>query len=294
MNLGVQLYPLLKELAADFDGTLARVASIGIRRVEIPSFILGGRPWSDVRQTLDRHHLRCPSVHFAMTELLQDLESRIAGAHAVGADFIVCAAPWIRDLSRVTIDDQHNPFALFIAAIAALDLDDWRWNADHLNRIGAHTKSAGLQLAYHSHNFEFRSFGDVVAYDELLRLTNPDLVKFELDCGWVAVAGRDPVRYLTSHPNRFPLLHARDYLPGFTPTTTLTLTSAHVLGPATPAIIDQGIVNYPAVIAAARRAGTVECFVEREPFVSGMTVIEALERDYRALSQIIDAAAADA
>jgi hypothetical protein len=184
MNVGLQLYPLLKELAADFDGTLSRVAAIGIRRVEIPSFVLGGRSWKEVRQ---------------------------------------------------------------------------------------------------------KQFGGLIAYDELLRLTDAELVKLELDCGWVSVAGQDPVSYLASYPGRFALLHARDYMPGFTPTTELTLVPASPSSPA-PAIVGEGIVNYPAVISAARRAGTVECFIEREPPITGTSISESLGRDYKRLCRIVEAA----
>ena len=284
----MQLYPLLKELAVDFDATLARVAGIGIRRVEVPSFVLSGRTWTAVRQALDKQGLVCPSVHFGMTELLKDPEMSIAAAQAVGARFVVCAAPWIRDVSRVRMSDLTNPLARFLAVIAALDLDDWRWNAGELNRIGEAVKSAGFQLAYHSHNFDFKRFGDVVAYDELLRLTDADLVKLELDCGWVAVAGLDPVRYVREHPDRFALLHARDYEPGFTPTTELTVRMIQLPEPARPAIIGHGIVDYPALIAAARRAGTLECFIEREPFAE-MPILDAIEQDYRSLSGLVQA-----
>ena len=286
MNLGLQLYPLLKELALDFDGTLAAVARLGVRRVEVPSFVLSGRTWTEVRQALDTHGLVCPSVHFGMTELLSGAESSVAAARTVGASFVVCAAPWIRDPSRVAATDPSNPFAFFLAAIAALDLDDWRWNAEQLNRIGAAIQSAGLQLAYHSHNFDFQRFGDTVAYDELLQLTDADLVKLELDCGWTAVAGLDPVRYLNEHPDRFRLLHARDYLPGFSPTTEMTMAMLQSSQGPAPAILGEGVVDYRAIVAAARRAGTEECFIEREPFVSGAPILDALAQDYRNLSRL--------
>jgi len=42
---------------------------------------------------------------------------------------------------------------------------------------------AELQLAYHNHNFEWRIYENLVAYDEFLRLTDPGLVKLELECG---------------------------------------------------------------------------------------------------------------
>ena len=282
-DIGLQLYSVSEELAKDFDRTLARLAAIGFQKAEVAGFIAGGRSAVEIKTAVDRHNLVCPSVHFAMPELLQDIDGKISFAHDLGASSIVCAAPWIRDTSRLHIDPDGGIFAAFFAAIAALDLDDWRWNAEHLNRIGTRLREEGLELAYHGHNFEFRNFDGVIAYDELLRLTDPDIVKLELDCGWVCVAGRDPVYYLTNHGDRCTMLHARDFEPGFTPTTEMAMTSPELLGPATPAVVGTGIVDYPAVLAAARRTGTRHCFVERDPFWKGLPILEALERDFRSL-----------
>lgn len=173
-------------------------------------------------------------------------------------------------------------FAPFFAAIAALRPDDWRWNADHLNRIGTRLQTAGIQLACHGHNFEFRDFGGIVAYDELLRLTDPALVKLEIDCGWLCIAGRNPADYLTKYPDRCRLLHLRDFAPGFTPTTEMRMTTPELPGPATPAVPGQGIIDYPAVLAAAAKAGVEHYFIERDPFWKGLPILEALRRDFSA------------
>lgn len=280
---GLQMYSISEELGRDFEGSLDRAIAIGFRRLEAAGFAMGGRTPAEVRAAFDARGITCPSVHFAMGEYLQDLDSKIVAAHQLGAKYLVCAAPWIRDMSKMQWDPADGMFAMFFAAIAALDLDDWRWNADHLNRIGARAKQEGLTLAYHGHNFEFREFDGVVAYDELLRLTDPDLVKLELDCGWTCVAGKDPVWYLTNHPKRCELLHLRDFAPGFTPTTEMRMTSAELMGPATPAVVGEGVVDYPAVLAAAKKAGTREYFIERDPFWKGLPIFESLQRDYNAL-----------
>ena len=59
------------------------------------------------------------------------------------------------------------------------------------------------------------------ATDEFLRLTDGDLVKLELDCGWATVAGHNPVHYLEKYPERYVMLHMKDFKKGFSPTTTL-------------------------------------------------------------------------
>src|SRR5215475_3559355 len=138
---------------------------------------------------------------------------------------MVVTIPWVADPSRFKADPQGGEFALFLAVIRGLTLDDWKWNAEQFNRVGEQIKKAGLQLGYHNHNFEWRTFtgpnGTVTGYDEFLRLTDAQLVKLELDCGWATVAGQDPVSYLNKFPGRYVLLHVKDFHKGFTPRTTL-------------------------------------------------------------------------
>jgi sugar phosphate isomerase/epimerase len=127
-------------------------------------------------------------------------------------------------------------------------------------------------LAYHNHNFEFKSYDGVIGYDEMLRLTNPDLVKLELDAGWVKVAGYDPLDYLTKHGDRVRLLHVRDFKRGFRNSTTLNLVS----GPE-PAVAGKGEVGYDAILSAAQTAEVEGYYLEREPVAGNL---EAIGLDY--------------
>ena len=88
--------------------------------------------------------------------------------------------------------------------------DDWKFNADFLNSKGSMLKQAGLQLAYHNHNMEFTPLAGSSGYEILLRRTDPELVEFELDVGWVTAAGHDPLALLRDYPGRYRLMHVRD------------------------------------------------------------------------------------
>src|SRR5688572_1318616 len=54
-TIGIQLYSVRRELARDFEGTLARVASIGYREVEFAGYF-DRRP-KQVKAILDRYRL---------------------------------------------------------------------------------------------------------------------------------------------------------------------------------------------------------------------------------------------
>jgi sugar phosphate isomerase/epimerase len=77
-----------------------------------------------------------------------------------------------------------------------------------LEGAGKACKSAGIQFAYHNHDFE--KTVDFIPYDFILQNTSADLVKMESDLYWFAKAGQDPVEYFNKYPGRFPLCHVKD------------------------------------------------------------------------------------
>jgi sugar phosphate isomerase/epimerase len=119
-----------------------------------------------------------------------------------------------------------------------------------------------MRFGYHNHTPEFGSEGGVVFYDELLRLTDPKLVFFEMDCGWVAAAGRNPVDYLSKTPGRFPLLHVKDMVKGDN-------------GKMHSTVMGRGVVDYKPILRAA--TGLKHYFIEQEEF--DMDTMEALRLD---------------
>lgn len=96
---------------------------------------------------------------------------------------------------------------------------------------------------------------ETTGFDLLLNLTDPALVTFEMDTGWVAAAGRDPVRYLEDPPGRFRLMHAKDLKPS-PPSTNLEMV---------PADLGQGRLDWKAIFAAAKASGLHRYYVEQEP-----------------------------
>jgi sugar phosphate isomerase/epimerase len=242
--IGLQLYSVRELLPKDFDGTLHQVAAAGYVEVEAAGYY--GHTAAQFRHAMDQAGLRCISTHHAMADLKPRLDEFIEFAHSVGMDYIVCPSPMRKDP----------------AAHGTLNLEDWRWVAGELNKIGEKVKAAGMTFGYHNHGPEFGSEGGVVFYDELLRLTDPKLVIFEMDCGWVFAAGRNPVDYLSKTPERFPLLHVKDMAKGAT-------------GQYHSVVLGQGAEDYKPVLRAA--TGLKHYFVEQEEF--SMPIMEALKLD---------------
>jgi sugar phosphate isomerase/epimerase len=189
-SLGVQLYTVRDSMKTDFSGTIARVASIGYKEVEFAGYF--DHSPADVRAIVDKNHLTAPSCHIPYDVVEKKLPETIDAAHTIGHTYIVC--PWIDEKLRKAAGG-------------------WRQVADFFNQVGATTKKAGIQFAYHNHTFEFVPDPNIdgkLPYDYLLDSTDPDLVKMEMDLCWISVTGKDPVSYFTSYPGRFPLVHIKD------------------------------------------------------------------------------------
>jgi sugar phosphate isomerase/epimerase len=283
MNLpiGLQLYTVGKEMDADPFGTLKRVAAVGYQTVELSP--IGKVPLPDLKKALDDAGLKNPAGHYMLPDLMTKLEQNIDAAKQLGQEYMIVTVPWVADPSRFKTDPAGDQMAFVLAVLQSLTLDDWKWNAEQFNKVGEQVKKAGLQFGYHNHNFDFKPYGSTTGYDEIIRLTDPDLVKLELDCGWMTVAGHDPVAYLTKYPQRYRLLHIKDFRKGFTPTTQLGDRGS---GAPVPTELGRGTIDYRKILDTASKGQIRELFVEQEPPFTEMPALEAIKVDYEYLKKL--------
>jgi sugar phosphate isomerase/epimerase len=247
---GIQLYTVRDAMAADAAGTLKQLAAIGYRTVE--TFDLGRYSPQDFRRLLAANGMTCASCHLAFKN--GDNDALFDIAHGLGARYVVSA----------------GLFGAVGANPASANENAFHAMASLANRIGAAAKKAGLSFALHNHNMEFRTVGRGPGFDLLLAETDPALVGFEMDCGWVAVAGRDPAAYLRDHPGCFALLHIKDFQRPPGPRTA----------PGGPpgAILGKGFIDYRPIFAAAK--GVKHYFVEQEPPYKAFTALAAARQDF--------------
>jgi len=231
-RIGIQLYTVRGLMQKDFDATLAHVAEIGYREVEFAGYY--GRTPAQVRDILKQLGLTAPATHIPLESLSKEPDATLDMARQVGHEYVVC--PWIPEEQRHT-------------------LDDWRRIADQLNAAGAAAQKAGLQLAYHNHNFEFAPVDGQTPYDLLLKATDPTLVKLELDLFWITFAGADPLAYFAQYPGRFPLVHVKDMRTKPTPDATAEQVMADV---------GKGSIDWKGIFGHEAQAGIQHFFVEHD------------------------------
>lgn len=241
-RVGVQLYSVRDLVKQDFEGTLSRVGAIGYKEVEFAGYF--NHTPEQVRAALDHAGLTAPSSHVGFEALESGWEAIVQTARQVGHQYLVCA--WIPEERRRT-------------------LDDWKHASEVLNHAGSVCKDAGIQFAYHNHNFEFVPVEGKVPYDVMLESTDPALVKLEVDLFWITFAGADPLAYFGRYPGRFPLVHVKDMRPKPTPDASAEAVMTEV---------GKGSIDWKKIFRASQ-AGIQHYFVEHDQPADPLASIKA-------------------
>ena len=281
LPVGLQLYTLGEAPYRDLDGTLQTVARIGYRAVEPVGLMK--RTAAQLRAALDRAGLSCPSTHVPLQAdgsggptLAGDIGRLAADMHRLGAEYV--AVPIFPVPARIGGPRQgEDGLRYLIRAGREMTADDWRRTAAQLNEKGAALKREGLGLAYHNHNVEFTRHGRGTAYDLLLANTDPETVRFEMDVGWVAAAGVDPIPLLRAHSRRFRLMHVKDIKASTVPNNAFRMD---------PADVGSGTLDWKAILQAGYEAGVRHYYVEQEPPFAGPRM-DAARADYEYLARLV-------
>ena len=234
MPIGLQLYSVRNLLPKDFEGTLHQLGAAGYKEVEAAGYF--DKTAADFGNALNKAGLKCVSTHHQLTQLKTQFDQLIEYGQALGLEYIICSWAGVhRDPTRK----------------GDLNLDDWRYVADQFNAIGEKVKGAGMTFGYHNHVVEFGTENGTVFFDELLKRTDPKLVVFEMDCGWVVGGGHNPVEYLSKYPERFPLLHVKDMV-------------KEPDGKLRNVVMGKGFIDYKPIVRAA--TGLKHYVIEQEEF----------------------------
>lgn len=278
--IGLQVYTLGPDAGRDIDATFAQIAAIGYREVELPG-LLGKTP-AELAAAAARAGVRIVSLHvpllavggpMAMT-LNSDPAQLAETISALGARWAVAPIALIPTNFRPAAGESMG--AAIARTVAAAGADIWKQTADQLNRAAAALAAHDIKVGYHNHNIEFRPIEQTTGWEILLAECDPRLVSFELDLGWVATAGLDPVQVLSRLHGRVRLLHVKDVAAGNPQSYEIAM---H------PAEVGAGTLDWARILPAARRAGVEHYLVEQEPPFT-IPRIEAAQRSYQFLSQL--------
>lgn len=227
-RIGLELYSVRREMARDFDRTLAAVRAIGYTDVELLwSFGNFGRSPEHVRAALQREGLRAPSAHLSPAAVLVGWERSLETAKLLGHEYLI--------VPSLTVDTSRS-------------LDDWREWADRFNEAGAVARRAGIWLAFHNEPDHMRPIDGQVPYDVFVERTDQSVVRHQLDVGNMALGGGDPMRYLERYRDRYWSFHLKDVVADRSHDTEL----------------GSGVLDLQRLVAAIPAIDQKPCYVEQE------------------------------
>ncbi|MEU3186651.1 sugar phosphate isomerase/epimerase [Streptomyces sp. NPDC006923] len=238
----MHLYTMRTPLAADFKGTLERLAEIGYATVGVSG--RHGQSAAGIRRMLDETRLKAVLEHVAYTTVAgSGLPQAIEDVRTLGGKWVV-----VPSLPA----EMHSPAG-------------YREAARQFNKAGRLARKSGLKVLFHNHDGDHDVVGGESLYGILLKETDPELVGFELDVYWAAKGGDDPRRLFVEHRRRFPVLHVKDMAPdgGFED-------------------VGSGVLDFPAMFDTARAGGVRQWLVEHDtpadPFATALNSYRYLSR----------------
>ncbi len=245
-RVGIQLYTLRDDARRDLERTLANIAEVGYKDVELLSSMNNfDMPPATLRKVLDRNGLRAPSTHIGV-EALDNLPRQLDDAETLGHQYIILASlP-----GKSTLDDYL------------------RW-ADRLNEAGRITRERNIWIGFHDEANDFAAQNGKVPYDALVERTDPSVVRLQLDTGNLAIGGRDPMEYMKRYGERYWLFHIKD---------------APQIGAKTDTELGKGVIDFRRLLASIDRIDEKFLYVEQETYPGAP--LDSARRDFAYLSHL--------
>jgi sugar phosphate isomerase/epimerase len=233
LPLGCQTWPVRETIGKDFAGTLAKLAAMGYRNIEMcspPDYKdLGFGPLAamspqEMRSKIQAAGLTCESCHFPFSGLKAHPDERIAWAKEMGLKQMIISTFWLPKDAKIS---------------------DYLHSADEANQLGERVHAAGMRLGFHNHDFEFHKIDGELIYDKLMGEFDPKWIKMQFQVDVISL-GYQAADYFDKYPGRFLSMHLQDWSPTEKKDVTL----------------GQGVVDWNRLFQAAKKTGVSNYFVE--------------------------------
>jgi sugar phosphate isomerase/epimerase len=231
MTYGVQMFMLREQAKTDLPGVFKAIHDAGFGQVETYP-IAYREPATKLRGIITDAGLGAVSGHFDY----EGLEGKLDYAKALGLKYMICP---------MLPKNQWTSLAGFRKA------------AELFNRVGKGAKDRGMTFAFHNHCYEFKPMEGSTGFAELIKASDPSLVKLEADCYWLTQGGQDPVNFIKQHSDRVVLIHMKDRLPK-APVSYDMDAAQHFTE------LGGGTVNWPGILNEARSLGVNYAFLDQD------------------------------
>ncbi|MBS1800038.1 MAG: TIM barrel protein [Acidobacteria bacterium] len=241
LPIGCQTYPVRKQIATDFPGTMKSLSAAGFTNIELCS-PYGYKDFNglqqykpqELRNMLHDWGITCISAHWAPKELFEKADESIAYAHDFGMTQMAVAA--------------LGPFNYKGTETA----DDVKRYVEPFNVFAEKAHAAGITALLHNEGFVSARIDGKPVYDMMIAELNPATTKLQFQVSSLQV-GYDPVAYFHKYAGRFLSMHCQDWVK-----------DASTKSGFRQVPLGKGVVDWKAVFAAAKVGGIQNYFVELE------------------------------
>lgn len=237
---GLQLYTVRNDVAKNLSGTLDYVAKAGYSQIELYGFdgnTFFGKSPKEFKTMFDGLKLTSPSGHYNFGGVLQSgnldfWKKVLEAANIMGNEY--ATIPWL---------DANQRGADTLPKLVEL-----------VNKAAELTKAAGMKLAYHNHDFEFKKMDSGKTFlQTLLDGTDPSMVDFELDIYWSSFMNENAVDWFNKYPGRFTMWHVKDL-------------TTNKDGKKESTQVGDGVIDFASIFKHKQHAGLKYAFVEQEAY----------------------------
>lgn len=224
--------------AADAAKAMKRVKKIGYDYAQISGF--GPIPAADIRALCLDAGVTPIGAHIGLPKFREDWKKVVADCKDLGISYV--AIPWLDAKQQKSLADWKKLFREF---------------EGYAKRFAAE----GITVQYHNHDFEFRQYGvkrgagGKALLDMLYEGTTA--LQAELDLGWVARGGCNPVNWVRKVAGRMDQVHFKDWCP-MEPTEKDPNRNWGFRA------IGQGSLDWPEILKACKKAGVRDFIVEQD------------------------------
>ena len=200
-RIGLQLFSVRDAIQKDPIDTLKKLKTMGYQDFETYGFdaqtnSIYGYSTKEFKSILEDLGLSTTSGHYGFTDyfeasseaLTRYVDSCIEAAHTFESPYLTW--PFVNPEYR--------------------NGDGFKRLSALLNQIGEQLAKANLGFAYHNHGYEFENWTGETGFEILMKNTDPELVKLQMDMYWVVHSGQTPQKLIEAQPGRFVMWHIKD------------------------------------------------------------------------------------
>ena len=231
--IGVQTYTIRAQQKKDLEQAYLPLAQMGLRDLEIARIHFDEKTGQSVAAIAQRLGIRVAAIQVKPRQVFGDVENVVAFCRLTGCKTVV-----ISMLPFSCIFGSEQKFYDFVRS---------------LDRQCQLYRQQGITLAYHHHDWEYRTLSDGRTRMDVLLEDTRD-IRFVHDTYWTTRCGMSSAEQIRRFGQRLIGIHLRD----------LTLRQKGLRMVARDGAVGSGVVDFPQVLAAAEETGCQYCAIEQK------------------------------